>query len=202
MVLVIVDAGLGNIASVQNMVRHVGGSSVIRESPEGLPQDVQLILPGVGSFDEGVAGLRRTGWFPYLQSLPPETPLLGICLGMQLLGRASEEGSKTGLGRVQADFARFPVSDLPVPHIGWNIAHPTSEGEPLWDEALGELRYYFTHSYHAVCDDPIDVIATTRYGIDFPSAFRTGATYGVQFHPEKSHKFGMSLIRRWLDREC
>lgn len=200
--VVIVDAGLGNIASVQNMVRHVGGTSDIRTSPKGVPVGVPLVLPGVGSYDEGVTRLRSTGWFEYLRDIPPTSPLLGICLGMQLLGRSSAEGTLAGLGRIEADFERFPDSGLAVPHMGWNVVRPVLRRDPLFDDSLGELRYYFTHSYYAVCNDASAVLATTNYGLAFPAAYRNEATYGVQFHPEKSHKFGMSLFRRWLEAVC
>lgn len=198
--LTIVDVGLGNVASVRNMLDRLGHKSELRSSPEGLSETDRYVLPGVGSYDEGVRRLRDSGWHDHLQGLPEETHILGICLGMQLLAAGSEEGSEQGLGRVPAHFERFDVAPLRVPHMGWNLVRPVAP-DPLFDPELPELRYYFTHSYRANCDDAI-AIGQTHYGVDFTSAYRHGNTRGVQFHPEKSHKFGMSLLGRWVQLQC
>lgn len=198
--LVIVDAGLGNVASVRNMVQRVGGNAELRTDPSNLGPDDRYILPGVGAYDEGVRRLHESGWFDHLVALPSTTHILGICLGMQLLGTRSEEGELSGLGRLPLQFVRF--TDVPqVPHMGWNLVLPRA-GEPIFDPDLPEHRYYFTHTYRAMATDPSIVIGETRYGVTFPSACRVEATCGVQFHPEKSHKFGMALIARWLDTSC
>ena len=199
--LAIVDVGLGNAASVRNMLDRLGHQAEFRSSPAGLADEDRYILPGVGAYDEGVRGLRASGWYDHLRALPETTHILGICLGMQLLGTSSEEGSELGLGRVPAHFERFEVSPLRVPHMGWNLVHPIGT-DPLFDTGLPEWRYYFTHSYRAVCDEEFVEIGRTHYGIDFTSAYRRGNTRGVQFHPEKSHRFGMSLLSRWAELPC
>lgn len=199
--LVIVDARLGNVLSVRNMLDRLGHAVEVRASPEGLTDTDRYILPGVGAYDEGVRRLRSTGWFDHLRSLPPSTHMLGICLGMQLLGTGSAEGGLEGLGRVPAHFNRLDVAPLRVPHMGWNLVHPVGN-DPVFDPDLPEWRYYFTHSYQAVCEDDAVEIGTTHYGVDFTSAYRHGNTRGVQFHPEKSHRFGMSLLSRWVALPC
>lgn len=199
--LTIVDVGLGNVASVRNMLDRLGHQAELRPSPEGLSETDRYILPGVGAYDEGVRRLRASGWFAHLRALPERTHILGICLGMQLLACGSEEGSERGLGRIPAHFERFDVAPLRVPHMGWNLVHPVGT-DPLFDPELPEWRYYFTHSYRAVCDDESVEIGQTRYGINFTTAYRRGNTRGVQFHPEKSHRFGMSLLGRWVELQC
>jgi len=199
-VLCIVDVGLGNTSSVRNMIQRLGHDAELRGTPDGMTNDDRYILPGVGAFDEGVRRLQASGWFDHLQSVPDTTHILGICLGMQLLARTSEEGSLRGLQRIPAEFVRFRGAE-PVPHMGWNIVTELRD-DPIFDPSIPERRYYFTHTYHAFCDDPEIAIATTDYGRTFTSAYRVNNTYGVQFHPEKSHKFGMSLFSQWLDFSC
>ena len=198
--LAIVDVGLGNVASICNMLDRLGYQATLRKTPDELTERDRYVLPGVGAYDEGVRRLHNHGWYDHLRSLPQSTHVLGICLGMQLLGTSSEEGSLDGLGRVPAHFERFDVAPLPVPHMGWNVVHPARE-DPVFDPTLPELRYYFTHSFHAVCEDDVE-IGRTQYGVSFTSAFRRGNTRGVQFHPEKSHRFGMSLLARWAELPC
>lgn len=198
----IVDIGLGNIASVKNMFERLGVSSVRATEPRECSSSDQFVLPGIGSFDEGVRLLHNSGWFEFLAALPETTHILGICLGMQLLGRSSEEGNAEGLGRVDASFRRFIDSDARVPHMGWNRVHPEPSPDQVFDPTWVEWRYYFTHSYHAVCGERAVTIGTTRHGVEFTSAYRQGNTRGVQFHPEKSHRFGMSLLKRWSELPC
>ena len=199
--IAVVGVGLGNVASVRNMFEHLGIDTELRASPDGLSETDSYVLPGVGAFDEGVRRLKQTGWFDHLTSLPMDTHILGICLGMQLLGSMSEEGATTGLRRIPASFVKFTGENLRVPHMGWNLVEPIGD-DPLFEPGFAEHRFYFTHSYRAVCDDPKVEIGRTYYGSDFTSAYRLGNTCGVQFHPEKSHKFGMSLLRRWVDSQC
>lgn len=183
------------------MLDRLGHKAELRSSPEGLSETDRYVLPGVGAYDEGVRRLSSSGWYNHLIALPETTHILGICLGMQLLGTGSEEGSERGLGRIAAHFERFDTAPLRVPHMGWNLVHPVGT-DPLFDPELPEWRYYFTHSYRAVCDDESVVIGKTQYGLNFTSAYRQGNTRGVQFHPEKSHKFGMSLLGRWVELPC
>jgi glutamine amidotransferase len=200
-VVAIVSIGLGNVASVQNMLHYLGIDARLCEYPDGLGERDRYILPGVGAFDEGVRRLKATGWYSHLASLPKETQILGICLGMQMLGQSSEEGSEEGLGRVPAHFKRFPDGQLPVPHMGWNHVNPAGD-DSLFDPAFAQHRFYFTHSYRAVVEDSSSEIGRTTYGISFTSAYRAHNTRGVQFHPEKSHRFGMSLLARWAALPC
>lgn len=199
--LAIVDVGLGNVASVQNMLDRLGYPAELRTSPQGLTDTDRYILPGVGAYDEGARRLRHSGWFDHLRGLPEPTHVLGICLGMQLLGTSSEEGEAEGLCRVPAHFERLNVAPLRVPHMGWNHVQPVG-ADPIFDPELPELRYYFTHTFRAVCADASVEIGRTHYGVDFTSAYRCGNTRGVQFHPEKSHRFGMSLLSRWAELPC
>lgn len=195
----LVDVGLGNVGSVSNMLRKVGANPVLLPTPQASSEDLPLLLPGVGSFDEGVRRLTESGWRDVLIGLPATAHVLGICLGMQLLGRTSEEGSAEGLGRINMSFKRFTGVER-VPHMGWNRVLPSHD--PLFEDAEEERRFYFAHSYHAVCDDPGDVIGQTVYGGSFPSAVRRANTVGFQFHPEKSHRFGMALLKKWATSTC
>lgn len=197
----VVDVGLGNIASVSNMLRRVGAAPVVVKGPEGLHGSDAVVLPGVGAFDTGIRRLQEARLFEPLQQLSPDFPILGICLGMQLLARRSEEGTMKGLGRVEADFVRFPAEGPPVPHMGWNTVDFASS-DPVTKRLSGPQRYYFTHSYFAVCDEPGITLGTAEYGLPFVAAYRSNATYGVQFHPEKSHRFGMEFLNSWLETAC
>lgn len=199
MKIAVVDVGLGNVKSVINMLDWLGMDARSAHQPSVETDSSAIILPGVGAFDVGVSKLGDSGWFEYLQVQPPDKPILGICLGMQLLGVSSEEGHMMGLGRVNANFRRLPSGELPVPHMGWHEVE-TKGNDPIFAE--GESRYYFTHSYYGTCDDPTDTIAVSRYGIEFVAAYRVGSTVGVQFHPEKSHAYGTELLERWYQSIC
>ena len=200
--LSVVDAGLGNIKSIKRMVEHIGGSADIISDPAALAGAEAIVLPGVGAFDYGMSLLHDGGWIAPLNeaALGRHVPVLGICLGMQLMCRNSEEGVRPGLGWIAADVKRIDTGGDPrlkVPHIGWTATIAEKSGDILpADEA--ELRYYYVHSYRAVCDDPADVLCSADYGARFTSGFVRDNLRGVQFHPEKSHRFGMELLRRWL----
>lgn len=181
------------------MYRRLGFSASPIEAPRELVPGDRLILPGVGAFDHGLDAIRRLGFVDFILSAAAEGyPLLGICLGMQLLARRSEEGSRGGLGLIAADVRRVAPDDssLRVPHMGWNIVRPVREN-PLLPLGGDEQRFYFVHGYHMVCDDPGDVLATTSYGGDLVSLVGRRNIYGAQFHPEKSHRFGMRLLERF-----
>ena len=198
--ITVIDVGLGNVASVQNMLTRIGSTVRLVSSAEELVAGEPIVLPGVGSFDAGMERLSDAGLLEVLRTLPKEQPILGICLGMQLLGEASEEGQSVGVGRVKARFRKFPPGLLPVPHMGWN--HVDFRSDPVFDDLPPEPRFYFTHSYYAECLDERDVAGRATYGVPFTAAFKHGETYGVQFHPEKSHRFGRSLLATWLERAC
>lgn len=202
----IVDCGIGNIKSVQRMFEAVDASAEIVSDPAALADVRRLILPGVGAFDAGMRALTQGGWIQPLNrlALDNRVPVLGICLGMQLLCRRSEEGSAAGLGWIAADVKRLDTGGadrLKIPHMGWTVTTP-ARSNPLIPTDEGEQRYYYVHSFRVVCDDPADVLATADYGTPFTSAVHRGNVYGVQFHPEKSHRFGMALMRRFLTAPC
>ncbi|GAA5262959.1 imidazole glycerol phosphate synthase subunit HisH [Methanocalculus sp. MC3] len=199
--VIIINCGMGNIASIYNMINLIGGKAQISTSPSVVKQSTNLILPGVGAFDAGIRALRETGMDAAIHEAVTDNgaTLLGICLGMQLLMDSSEEGQLPGLGLVPGRVKRFQVHEqgLRVPHMGWNTVQPT-RSSGLFDQSINEHRFYFVHSYHVECDEPEDIAGITRYGYDFTSAFEHDNICGVQFHPEKSHKFGMRLFKRFL----
>jgi glutamine amidotransferase len=200
--IVIVDYGTGNLASVRNMIRKVGGDAVISSQPADIASAVKLVLPGVGAFDYGMGKLHELELVaPLRERAQTGVPLLGICLGMQLLSNGSDEGEAPGLGLIPARFRRFipnKEARLRVPHVGWNTVDVLRENPilPLLEE---EQRFYFVHSYYAECEHQDDRIATTTYDVDFTSAYGRGNVLGCQFHPEKSHRFGMALMKRFLE---
>jgi glutamine amidotransferase len=204
--IVVIDCKISNLGSVVNIVKKVTGAPpVVSAKPEIIADATRLILPGVGAFDQGMRRLREAGIEPALVEAVRVrgTPLLGICLGMQLLTQGSEEGSERGLGWVEARTVRFgsgePAWALRVPHMGWNSVRPVRD-TPLLAGMYPEPRFYFVHSYHVVCDEPHLVTAVAHYGYDFACAIQKANIYGVQFHPEKSHKFGMKLLENFLAR--
>jgi glutamine amidotransferase len=202
--IVIVDYGMGNLGSIANILRKVGADAVVTRDQSLIEKASKLILPGVGAFDEGMKNIRTLGLEGLLnrRALKDRVPTLGICLGMQLMARRSEEGSLEGLGWLAADVKRFRFpadrSDLKVPHMGWNTIKATKESMLLarYDEPP---RFYFVHSYYVVCDNPGDILATASHGGEFTAAFQRDNLMGVQFHPEKSHKFGMALFGSFID---
>lgn len=197
----IVDYGMGNVGSVFNMLRKLGAKVQITDKPEEIKDSDKLILPGVGHFDRGMSNLRQSGLGDVLneQVLIHKKPILGICLGMQMMTRGSEEGTVPGLGWVAADTIRFSSQDnLKIPHMGWNQISSTPHAR-LFESAPEEPeRFYFVHSYYVRADNAGDVAAYCHYGHDFVAAFEVGNIMGVQFHPEKSHVFGMNLFRRFV----
>lgn len=201
--LTIVDYGLGNLNSVANMIRHVGGTCRVASNPAEIKDSEKLILPGVGAFDRGMEVLRDSGIADALSVavLERKKPILGICLGMQLMAKQSEEGTLSGLGWLDAEVRKFSFlvqSGLKLPHMGWNNVDVVKPN-PLLDFSIGQKRFYFVHSYHVMCEDFSDVIATAFHGLDFCAAFQKDNIYGVQFHPEKSHCFGMTLMKRFME---
>lgn len=202
--VVVIDYQAGNIGSILNMLRKIGAPAKISEKPEDILQAEKLILPGVGAYDYGMTKLREAGLLPALQqrAIEEKTPILGICLGAQLMCRRSEEGVLPGLGWIEADVRRFPpvVEDrrYPVPHMGWDVVNVVKPSRltTQWPE---ESRFYFVHSYHIQCDHADDVLMENSYGVKFHSAFERDNIIGVQFHPEKSHKFGKRLLENFIN---
>ena len=195
--ITIVNYGLGNLGSLLNMFKRIGVEASIASDPELIVKADKLILPGVGSFDSAMSILHADSALRQsldCMALEKKVPILGICLGMQLLTRGSDEGQLPGLGWLSGYTSRFPnQAGLKVPHMGWNIALPNiSNG--LMSGIDDQCRYYFVHSYCVHVDDPAHSLMRTRYGIEFDSAIGLDNIYGVQFHPEKSHRFGMQLL--------
>ena len=201
--ITIVDYGMGNLGSIRNMLAKIGVDSEITADPEAVMAAQKLILPGVGAFDAGMQSLERSGLRAVLDErvLNARVPTLGICLGMQLMTRHSSEGDRAGLGWIDAQVRRFEsaASGLKVPHMGWNLVAPARPAA-LLDDLPMESRFYFVHSYYVECRDSSDVLLTTTYGRRFDSALQRGNVWGVQFHPEKSHKFGMQLLTNFAHR--
>ncbi len=204
--IVIVDYGMGNIGSILNMLKKIGHKAVISSDPGAILDAEKLILPGVGSFDTGMRHLHDSKLLDALneKALNLKTPILGICLGMQLLTEGSEEGDLPGLGWIPGETIKFRFegdnAKLKVPHMGWNGVTPASRETLFYNLEDPETRFYFVHSYRVVCRNPEDALATTRYGVEFHSSVQRGNIMGTQFHPEKSHKFGMQLLRNFAER--
>lgn len=195
----IIDYGIGNLGSILNMYRKLGITAERIASPEGILGAKRLILPGIGAFDACAQALDDSGLRPgLLAAVAAGSPLLGICVGMQLLTKGSDEGSLPGLGLVDAYTRRFPATPgLKVPHMGWNSVQWQAPDHPLATDLFGDVRFYFVHSYYVQCNDPADSLAAAVHGVSFSAAIRSGNAMGVQFHPEKSHKFGLRLLRNF-----
>ncbi|UNK38235.1 imidazole glycerol phosphate synthase subunit HisH [Shinella sp. H4-D48] len=205
----VIDAGLGNTGSVMRMIEKAGGLGTRLVRPEDLMSVRKIILPGVGHFDSGMRLLNQSGFSSALLDFVTQEKvvLLGICLGMQLLFDGSEEGQLRGLGLMSGEVRRIRPNPemLKVPHMGWNELDVIRENVLVARrEADGRHPcFYFVHSYHAVCRDAEDVIATTQYGGTITASVQRGNVFGMQFHPEKSHRFGLALLRRYVElRTC
>jgi glutamine amidotransferase len=199
--IVIVDYGVGNLMSVNNMLRKAGAEVLITRDPAAVLDAGKLLLPGVGHFDHGMKMLNASGLREAIDrfALELHRPVLGICLGAQILGKGSEEGQAPGLGWIDMECRRLPASPgLRVPHMGWNrIAQ--KKPSPLLDGLSPDARYYFVHSYYMNCADPADVLATAVHGIEFTCAVQRGNIFGTQFHPEKSLRHGLALMHAFVD---
>ena len=200
----IIDYGLGNIHAFLNLYKRLGIDATSCKIASDLEGASKIILPGVGSFDHALDLLNDSGMRPVLESLvlKDEVPLLGICVGMQILASTSDEGHLPGLGWIPGNVRSFITnnnsSNLPFPHMGWNDISIKSK-HPLFSSLETDARFYFLHSYYFECDQPSHVAATASYGLDFSCAVSTNNIYGVQFHPEKSHHFGSQLLRNFSE---
>lgn len=203
MTVAIVDYGVGNLGSIKNMLKKLGFQYIIASHPNAINSASKLILPGVGAFDSGMQQLNNSGLRAALDEavLTRRVPVAGICLGMQLMTLGSEEGSIPGLGWISARTSRFAPSFgevLKVPHMGWAQVKQ-SKSSPVLKLLEGEPRFYFVHSYRVCCNDRSDALLTAQHGsITFDAAFERNNILGFQFHPEKSHRFGMALLKAFL----
>ena len=201
--IVVVDYGLGNLNSVANMIRHVGGQCIISSDLGVIATAEKLLLPGVGAFDRGMSKLNSSGIKEVLDKvvLEKQLPILGICLGMQLMTNSSEEGELEGLGWIDAEVKKFAFpdeADLKIPHMGWNRVSIKKTNLLISAEKDAEQRFYFVHSYYVHAKNQDDIMCSTYYGHEFCSGFSHANIMGVQFHPEKSHRFGMTLMKKFI----
>jgi len=200
--IVIVDYGVGNVAAIKNMLKKCGFESILSHRPSDLFQASKIILPGIGAFDACVTNLDQYGLRSVLNEcvMVNKIPILGICVGMQLLASGSEEGNLEGLGWIEGYVKKFHFEDknIRVPHMGWNTIHPQFNN-PLFHNLDLRARFYFAHSYHFVCKSTENRGAFTKYGFEFSSSVIKNNIYGVQFHPEKSLKFGMNVLNNFAN---
>lgn len=199
--IAILDYGLGNLGSISNMLKVIGEKSKITNDVESIRKSDGIILPGVGAFDAGMSKLNESGLTEVIKEEADQgKPILGICLGMQLLGKKSEEGNLSGLALVPFECKRFNFEDksLKIPHMGWDIVDFRKQ-HPLLEGLSGQQRYYFVHSYYAVCENSDNVLMTCDYGIEFACSVFKDNVIGVQFHPEKSHDFGLALLTNFVN---
>lgn len=212
--IVIVDFGMGNLRSLESKLAIIGFTSKISSSPQEIRQATRLILPGVGNFAKGMQNIIDRELKEVLTEtvVKNRVPILGICLGMQLLGLQSEEGNVSGLGWLPYHVQRFQLEGVPsmrplrVPHVGWNQLELTSKTCPLFRDIDPKSSFYFTHSFHASFENAANAnevaVAYTEHGIRFPSVIRQEHIFGTQFHPEKSRMPGLKLIENFLRCEC
>jgi glutamine amidotransferase len=202
-VITIIDYKTGNLGSIQNMLKKIRVESVVTSDPTEIAAATKMILPGVGSFDQGMGNLNKLNIKDIINRrvIEDKIPVLGICLGMQLMTSGSEEGKLEGLGWIDAETIRFRFEDssrYKSPHMGWNFIRQQKESR-LMKDMLPESRFYFVHSFYVRSNNPGDILTSTVYDKEFTSSFEKENIIGVQFHPEKSHKFGMALLKNFAE---
>ncbi len=201
--IVIIDYGMGNLGSIQNIVKKAGYQSIISNKMEDISNADKLILPGVGNFKEAMINLANLNIINILNKkvLEDKTPILGICLGMQLMTSFSEEGNVDGLNWIKGKTTKFKFSNQPeikIPHMGWNEINQ-SKNHKFNADFETPSRFYFVHSYFVTCDESNDILHQTDYHGNFTSAFNKENIFGVQYHPEKSHVFGLKLMKNFIE---
>jgi imidazole glycerol-phosphate synthase subunit HisH len=205
--IAIVDYGMGNIGSIANMIKKVGFQSTVIHTQAEILQADKIILPGVGAFDAAIEKLKELNIFDSLNefALVKKKPVLGICLGMQLLCNQSEEGVQKGFGWIDADVKKFNFEHtansqkLRIPHIGWNVVTPTNSNFVLFKDRDEEMRFYFVHSYAAQCNNQAHSMGKTTFGYEYDSVIANNNIMGMQCHPEKSHKYGMKIYKNFCE---
>jgi len=200
--IAVLDYGMGNVRSLYNALQWLGCDASVTADHGEVRKANRLVLPGVGAFGDAMRAIRERGLDELLDKEVRHggKPLLGICLGMQLLANSSaEHGQHSGLGWIDATVERFSIpAGYKIPHVGWN-AVSYQEGEAIFDGLpVGESNFYFVHSYHMVCRKPADVLATSEYGRPFTAAVRKGSVVAMQFHPEKSQDNGLTVLGNFL----
>lgn len=198
----IVNYGVGNLLSIKNVINKIGGNAIIIDDVDDLKKAEKIILPGIGAFDAGMQYLQQKGWVDALNeaAIKKKLPVLGICLGMQLMCRKSQEGILPGLGWLDAEVVKFNIpnnSTNKIPHMGWNAIDVKKQNALVTNTQI-EQRFYFVHSYHVVCNNPGDILATATHEYPFVAAIAHHNLFATQFHPEKSHRFGMELLTHFL----
>ncbi|WP_418501875.1 imidazole glycerol phosphate synthase subunit HisH [Flagellimonas sp.] len=198
--ITIVDYKVGNLGSIQNMLKKIGANCIITSNPDDIAKADKLILPGVGAFDSGINSLKEHNMWNVLNDRvkKDKIPVLGICLGMQLLCNGSEEGKESGLGWIDADVVRFRPKDkkFKIPHMGWNYVE-TQKESALFNNMYENPKFYFVHTFYAKANDDSG-IGKSSYEVTFDSVLEKENVLGTQFHPEKSHKFGMKLLENFI----
>ncbi|MCK9380227.1 MAG: imidazole glycerol phosphate synthase subunit HisH [Sulfuritalea sp.] len=202
--ITIVDYGLGNVLAFMNVYSRLNIPVAVAKSADDLAKATKLILPGVGSFDHAMRQLELSGMRHAIEQLVLQKgiPVLGVCVGMQMLAKSSEEGMLAGLGWIDGKVRKFDLSTMPrgasLPHMGWNDVQPVADSG-LFKGMEQDARFYFLHSYYFQCRQQADILAVTDYGDQFTCAVRRNNVYGVQFHPEKSHHFGSQLLKNFAE---
>jgi len=200
--ITIIDYGLGNIRAFVNVYERLNIKTKIARTADDIKFAKKIILPGVGAFDYAMSQLNASGMRDELENqvLNNKVPIVGICVGMQILAKSSDEGILPGLGWIDGEVKLFDSGLIPyktrLPHMGWNTMTPI-KNNPLLDGFNGNSRFYFLHSYYFSCNNSDDVISTTEYGIEYASAVNSNNIYGIQFHPEKSHSNGVQLLNNF-----
>lgn len=201
--ITIINYNMGNLASISNMIKKIGRQSIITSDIEDIKKASKIILPGVGAFDNAIKNLRNLNLVNAIKekALLEKVPILGICLGMQILTKGSEEGELEGLGFINGFTKKFKFDNnyLKVPHMGWNTVKLLKQSRLFSGMENQENRFYFVHSYAVECYQTEDILTTTFYGYEFVSCFEKDNIIGVQFHPEKSHRFGMQLLKNFVE---
>jgi len=202
--IIIVDYGMGNLGSIRNMLGYLGIPCLITSEMDQIANAKKIIIAGVGAFDYAINKLHEYRLWEVLErkALMEKTPILGICLGMQIMTKKSEEGKQQGFGWIDGETIRFNFNDnlskLKIPHIGWNTVSVEKESNIITG-LDSNSRFYFVHSFHIICYQKKDILLSTNYGYNFPSGIQRENIYGVQFHPEKSHRFGFRLLKSFAE---